>query len=332
MPKKILITGGFGFVGSHFCEHVLANTDWDIVILDGINYAAKMNRVLDSRYYDEKRVKFAYHNLRSPIGDLVHSDIGQVDYVLHFAAESHVDRSLVDALPFAMSNVVGTTNLLQYLKEYQKNLERYIGFNTDEVFGAADEGVYHSEDYKFKPSNPYAAAKAGQWCMEYAFAHFSGMPISMVHSMNIISERQHPEKFLPMIIRRLLAGEKITLHSTGGKFSTRCWIHARTVADALLFLLEHAETEESYNIVGEEKSVYDIANWVCESVLGRELKDSDYERQDAHSQRPGHDFRYALDGTKLEKMGWIPPMILRKSLKKTVSWCVKPKNRHWLGI
>ena len=333
MSKRILVTGSAGFIGSHFCEHILANTDWHIVALDGLNYAANLDRIRDSKHYDEDRITFVYHNLQSPIASLIHSKMGELNYVLHFAAESHVDRSLVDAIPFALTNVVGTTNLLEYIRKYQsETLERYIGFNTDEVFGPAPDGVYHTEDYKFAPSNPYAAAKAGQWAMEFAFAHFSGLPISMTHTMNAVGERQHPEKFLPMIIRNLLNGDKITLHATGGRYSTRCWIHPRTISDALVFLLDNAETEESYNIVGEEMSVYDIANWVCQTVKGRDLKESDYECKDAHSQRPGHDFRYALDGTKLKEMGWTPPVILRKSLKKTVQWCMKPKNRHWLGL
>lgn len=329
--KRILITGGVGFVGHHAVEHFLKNTNWDIVILDGINYAATLNRVEDISVYDPQRVKFVYHNLSSPINDLVHSQIGEVDYIIHFAAESHVDRSLQDAIPFAMTNVVGTTNLLEYIKHKQKNLKKYIGFNTDEVFGPAEEGVYHVEECKFKPSNPYSAAKGGQWCMEYAFAHAFGLPICMVHSMNIVGERQHPEKLIPKTIRALLRGQKVTIHGKSKMDqSSRCWIHARSVADGLQFVLEHGEKEQSYNIVGEEKSVYDIANWISQVTKGRDLRDQDIEWVDYHTARPGHDKRYALDGTKLKSMGWVPPISLEKSIKKTTNWSLK--HREWLGL
>ena len=138
-----------------------------------------------------------------------------------------------------------TTNLLEYLKHKQPNLKKYIGFNTDEVFGAAPEGVFYKEEDKFKPSNPYAGAKVGQWGMEYSFAHAFDMPIMMVHCMNVIGERQNPEKFLPLIIRKLLKREKITLHGVNlNNLSSRCWIHARNVADALMFLLEYGKTKD----------------------------------------------------------------------------------------
>jgi dTDP-glucose 4,6-dehydratase len=333
MPKRILITGGCGFVGHHCVEHFLKNTDFEIIILDALTYAGNLNRVTDIEVFDPKRVKFIWHDLKSPISETTHKLIGPLDYVIHFAAESHVDKSLQDAVPFAMSNVVGTTNLLEYIKKYQPNLKRYIGFNTDEVFGPAQPGVYHKETDKFYPSNPYAASKAGQWCMEFAFAHAFKLPISMVHSMNIIGERQHPEKFVPKTVRAILNGEKVILHGKGPKdCSSRCWIHARNVADALLFLLDRAETEETYNIVGEERTVLEMANWICEVIKGRPLKENEIEWVDYHSARPGHDKRYALDGSKLAKMGWKPPKNLEESLKKTVRWMIDPKHRRWLNL
>ena len=328
MAKRIFITGGAGFVGHHFVEHILKNTDWEIVLLDRLTYAGNLNRIIDISVFDPKRIKFVYHDLRAPISEATHALIGKIDYVVHFAAESSVDRSLKDALPFAQSNVVGTTNLLQYLRDFQ-DIEKYIGFNTDEVFGPAPIGIFYRETDKFYPSNPYSAAKAGQWAMEYAFAHAFRMPIVMVHSMNIVGERQNPEKFVPKTIKTILEGKKVVLHGNGRTdMSSRCWIHARNVADALLFLLENGKPSETYNIVGEERTVLDIANWISQVIQNRDLKDEEIEWVDYHSARPGHDKRYALDGSKLAQMGWTPPVNLEKSIKNTVKWSIK--HKEWL--
>jgi dTDP-glucose 4,6-dehydratase len=327
MQKTILITGGIGFVGSHCVEGVLKTTNWDVVILDGYTYAGNFGRLTDMDCWEKEkhRIKMVYHDLRAPISETISKMIGKVDYIWHLAAMSHVDRSLEDAVPFAMSNVVGTTHLLEWVKRNQPNLEKYIGFNTDECFGPAPED-------KFKPSNPYAASKCGQWCMEFAFAHAFKSPICMCHSMNIIGERQHPEKFVPKTVKNLLEGQLVILHGTNGVFSSRKWIHARNVYDALIFLIEKGQREESYNVAGEEKDVLEIANIICRVIKGRDLLPKEYQVVDAHSQRPGHDLRYSLDMTKMESMGWKPPKDLESSLVKTVQWMIKSQNRRWLSL
>jgi dTDP-glucose 4,6-dehydratase len=332
MAKKILITGGCGFVGHHCVEGVLKNTDYEIIILDALTYAGNLNRVTDIEVFDHKKVKFVWHDLKAPISDMTHKLIGKLDYCIHFAAESHVDKSLEDSIPFVMSNVVGTAHLLEYFKRYQPQCKTLI-FSTDEVFGPAPEGVYFKEEDAHRPSNPYAASKSGEEMIAFSFAHAFGLPISIVRSMNIIGERQHPEKFIPKTIRAILNGEKIILHGKGKEdLSSRCWIHARNVADALLFLLDKGEREEFYHIVGEERTVLEMANWICEVIKGRRLKDDEIEWVDYHTARPGHDKRYALSGEKLAKMGWRPPVDLEHSIKKTVEWTLKPENRRWLNL
>jgi len=328
--KTILITGGAGFVGHHCVEHLLKNTDWKIVVLDSLNYAGNMNRITDSELFDPERVKFIWHDLKASISGTNHKLIGKLDYCIHFAAESHVDRSLEDSIPFVMSNVVGTANLLEYFKHYQSQCKTLI-FSTDEVFGAAPEGVYFKENDPFRPSNPYSAAKAGEEMMAFSFAHAFGLPVSVVRSMNIIGERQHPEKFLPKTIRAILNNEKVILHGKGrNDLSSRCWIHARNVADGLLFLLDKAEKEEFYHIVGEERTVLEIADWICEVIKERKLKDNEIEWLDYHTARPGHDKRYALSGEKLAKMGWKPPVDLKESIKKNAKWTLEHKK--WLNL
>lgn len=345
MEKTILITGGAGFAGHHCVEHVLKNTNWKIVILDALTYAGNMNRIVElvESFYGKSgtassgvevlgfdRVKFVWHDLRSPISSNMHKLIGRLDYCIHFAAESHVDRSLEDSIPFAASNVVGTANLLEYLKGHQQQCKTLI-FSTDEVFGPAPAGVKFKENAELKPSNPYSASKVGEEMMAYSFAHAFSLPISIVRSTNIIGETQHPEKFVPKTIKSILENKKVVLHGKGKQDqSSRCWIHARNVADALLFLLEKAEPKEFYNISGEERTILEVADWICEEVKGRKLNDDEIEFLDFHTARPGHDKRYALDDTKLRNLGWAPPVDLEHSLKKTVRWTMN--NKKWLDL
>ncbi len=328
--KTILVTGGAGFVGHHCVEHILKNTDWKILVIDSLNYAGNLNRITEIESFDPARVKFIWHDLQAPISGMTHNMIGKLDYLVHFAAESHVDKSLENSIPFVGSNVMGTANLLEYLKHNQPQCRTVI-FSTDEVFGAAPEGVYYKEDDRFRPSNPYAASKAGEEMIAFSFAHAFGLPIFTTRSMNIIGERQHPEKFLPKIIRSVLNGQKIMLHGLGSDDqSSRCWIHARNVADGVMFLLDRGEKEQFYHIVGEERSVLEIANWVSQAVNGKDLPLDQIEWVDYHTARPGHDKRYALSGEKMAAMGWKPPVDLEQSIKKTVEWTLK--NPKWLNL
>jgi dTDP-glucose 4,6-dehydratase len=328
MSRTILITGMAGFFGHHLLEHILINTDWNVVGLEGINYAGNLGRIKDIEAFEnnEHRVKFVWHDLRSPINETVIHQIGQVDYVVNVAAETHVDRSLVDSVPFVLTNVLGTCHLLEYVRHNQPSIVKYNQFSTDEVFGAAPFGVDHKEWGKHKPSNPYAATKAGADDLAYAFAHSFKLPVIITHTMNMFGERQNVEKFIPMTIRKILLGETITIHGTEGSISTRKWIHCRNAADALLFLLDKGETEDKYNIVGDELDVLSIAKIIAH-IIGKPLN---YEYLDFHSTRPGHDLRYSLDGSKLQNMGWSPPIPFLETLEKVVLWTLE--NKTWINL
>jgi dTDP-glucose 4,6-dehydratase len=326
--KTVLITGIAGFFGHHLLEHILKNTDYNVVGVDGINYAGNLARVTDINVFrqNEHRIKMVWHDLRSPFNDTVNTQIGPVDYIVHTAAETHVERSLTDAKSFVLTNVLGTCHLLEYVKQYQKNLTKYVQFSTDEVFGAAPFGTDYKEWDPHKPSNPYAATKAGADDLAFAFAHSFSMPIIITHTMNMFGERQHVEKFIPMTIKKVLAGETITVHGKAGMVSTRKWIHCRNAADAVLFLLDRGQPADKYNIVGEEMDVLSIAQFIAKT-LNKPLK---YDFLDFHSTRPGHDLRYSLDGAKLKNMGWKAPAPFLTSLEKVVRWSLE--NKQWLGL
>ena len=300
----------------------------EVIGLDGINYAGNLNRITDIESFkeNEDRVRLVFHDIRSPINDSVGHQIGQVDYVVHLAAETHVDRSLIDSKPFVLTNVVGTCNLLEYVKHNQPNLTKYVQFSTDEVFGPAPVGTDHKEWNPHRPSNPYSAAKAGADDLAFAFAHSFNLPIIITHTMNLFGERQNVEKFVPMTIRKIMNGEKVTIHGTEGSVSTRKWIHCRNAADAILFLLDKGIKEDKYNIVGEEMDVLSMAKFIADK-LGKELN---YEYLDFHSTRPGHDLRYSLDGTKIAEMGWKAPIGFIESLDRVVTWSME--NKEWLNL
>lgn len=324
---KILVTGGCGFIGHHFVEHLIKNTDWNIVVLDRLNYASSgFDRLRDINVFDDKRIMVLTHDLTKPIQEGIKKEIGEVNYIVHMAAETHVDRSIEDSEPFVMSNVVGTMHTLNLARELN-NLKKFVYFSTDEVFGPAPEGTFFKEWDRYNCTNPYSATKAGGEELSLAYANTYKLPIIITHAMNVFGERQHPEKFIPMIIKKLLKSEKVLIHSdsTKTKPGSRFWIHARNVASAILFLLDKGKFREKYNIVGEkEVDNLEMAQTIAK-VMGKELQ---YEMIDFHSSRPGHDLRYALDGTRMKELGWNIPMSFEDSLRKTIGWTLK--NQKWL--
>ena len=327
--KRILITGGAGFIGHHFAEHVLKNTDWDIVVLDRLNYASSgFDRLRDIQVFDSRRVHLFTANFTHPIESGLEREIGAVDYVAHMGAETHVDRSIENPEPFVMANVVGTMRLLDFARR-QSRLEKFIYFSTDEVFGPAPQGVHYKEWDRYNSGNPYAATKAGGEELAVAYANTYRLPVTVTHTMNVFGERQHPEKFIPMTIRNVMTGNKVLVHSNKDrtKAGSRFWIHARNVSSAMMFLLEKGEFREKYNIVGErEVNNLEMAQLIA-SAVGKPLR---YEMVDFHSSRPGHDLRYALDGTKMRELGWKIPIAFENSLRKTIDWTLA--NPRWLEM
>ncbi len=324
---RILLTGECSFVGHHMVEHFFKKTTWDITILDKLTYASMgLTRLRDIKVFDENRVKVLTSNFTEPINEGLAEEIGSVDYIFHLGAETHVDRSIYDAEPFVLSNVLGTLRLLEFARK-QKKLKKFFYFSTDEVFGPAPGQTAYKEWDRYNSGNPYAAAKAGGEELCLAFGNTHKVPIVITHCMNIFGERQHSEKYIPLVINKVLNGTKVLIHSDKNKKipGSRFWIHARNVAAAVVFLIENSNTQDKYNIVGEkEVNNLDMALFIAK-VVGKPLN---YELVDFHTSRPGHDLRYGLDGTKMHEMGWRLPINFEGSLEKTVTWFLN--NRTWL--
>lgn len=338
MNKKVLLTGGAGFVGSHVLDALLVSTDWDVVCICSWGHRGLPIRTLGSTHYQKhkNRVTIITHDLQAPLSRLQEKEIGEVDYVLNIASESHVDRSISDPVPFINNNVNLVLTMLEWSRRHK--VKKFIQFSTDEVYGVAPKGVNHKEWAPIIPSNPYAASKAAQEAIAISYWRTYGIPVILTNTMNVLGERQDPEKFLPKIIRNVLANEVVPIHSYPDKkkAGSRFYIHARNVADALIFILnkvpvktyeEGADKPERLNIVGEKEwDNLKLAQFVSR-VLEEPLK---YEMISFHESRPGHDLRYALDGTKLRKLGWKAPKTLEESLTKAIKWY--EENIKWLMI
>jgi dTDP-glucose 4,6-dehydratase len=324
--KTILITGAAGFIGRHLVQRVLETTDWRIVALDGLSYAADTLKLVHDHAYDKSRVRLLWHDLRAPLSEDLIASIGDVDYVANVASASHVDRSISDPAVFFLNNASLIANMLEYARATRP--EKFLQVSTDEVFGPAYAGYCHKEWDPHVPSNPYSASKSAQEALCIAYWRTYGLPLIITNTMNNFGEGQHPEKFVPMIVRKLLADEEIAVH---GKWvdeefipGSRYWLHASSHADALIYLLSNMEPARypdtdrpsRWNVVGDcEVDNLEMVGKIG-AILGKRPKVS---RDDFHSSRPGHDLRYALDGEKLKAEGWSPRMDFEESLVQSVT-------------
>lgn len=329
--KRILITGGAGFIAHHLIDHLIRNTDWEIIILDKLTYAsAGFNRLREIGAYDNPRVELYPVDIRMQMGSGLESEIGRVDYFVHMAAETHVDNSIVNPRVFVESNVIGTFEMLELARRLP-GLQKFLYFSTDEVFGPAADGVAYKEWDRYNSTNPYAATKAAGEELALAWANTYKLPLFITHTMNAFGERQHPEKFIPKVISHVMTDKEVPIHAYINKkrSGSRFYIHCRNIANAVLFLLYYGEFRDKYNIVGEKEiSNLDLAQRIA-AIMGKPLK---YQLVDFHSARPGHDLRYALDGSKMASLNWNIPMSFEDSLARTIRWMTKPEHYNWLDL
>ena len=299
---RILITGGCGFIGHHYVDYVLSHTDWDIVVVDSLTYAANgYDRLREIGAIGHPRVRVFPLDFSHGFGPGIRKEFGEVDYLVHMGAQSHVARSIADPLSFVAANVVGTTQILEFAKT-QKSLKKMVYFSTDEVFGPAGPGAAFNEWDRYNSSNPYAASKAGGEEMCLAYANTYGTPVTITHTMNVMGQRQHPEKFVPLVVRKLLKGELVEIHCDEAmQPCSRRYIHVQNVCDAVHTVLLKGEVRDKYNITSsEEVNNLSLAKMIAE-IVGYPLR---HRLVAMPSDRPGNDARYCLNNKKLTALGW----------------------------
>ena len=326
--KKVIISGGCGFIGHHVIEHLLRKTNWDIVVLDKLTYASfGFERLKNINAYPNPRVQVFPIDITQPLSSGVKKEIGEdVNIFIHMAAESHVDNSISNPRESFHNNINGTIETLEYVKTLP-NLEMYFYFSTDEVYGSAPKGTAFAEWDRHKPTNPYSAGKSAAENICIAYENTYKIPLMSINVMNAFGERQHVEKFIPKTIKNVFEGKKVFIHSYPNKkeAGSRFYIHSRNIAAAILFLLDKGSIGEKYNVVGEkEVDNLEMARFISK-VIGKPL---DYEMVDFHGERPGHDLRYSLDGKKMQSLGWKLPHSFEDSLENTIKWTVS--TQQWL--
>lgn len=306
---RLLVTGGSGFIGSNFIRHMMdADPEIGIINYDLLTYAGN----LDNLKGIDKQPRYTF--IKGDICDqgLVNATLEKnpVDAIVHFAAESHVDRSITDPSAFVRTNVLGTHTLLEAARKH--TVPKFIHISTDETYGSIMEGSFQETDI-LSPSSPYSASKAGSDLLALSYYTTFHLPVVVTRCTNNFGPYQFPEKLIPLFITNLLEGKKVPVYGTGK--NVRDWIHVLDHCRAVEFLLTHGEPGQVYNIGGgNERTNLEITDKILQ-LLGKDTSMVEYV-----TDRPGHDFRYSLDCTRIRQMGWKPRYTFEKGLEDTVSW------------
>ena len=327
--KTLLVTGGAGFIGSNFIRCVYAERSrWSIVNLDALTYAGNPGNLADIADTADGRYRLVHGDICDiSLLDKLFSEYG-FDAVVHFAAESHVDRSIVGPAAFVETNVVGTFRLLEVaLRMWEKRGRpldfRFQHISTDEVYGSLGETGYFTEETPYDPSSPYSASKAASDHFVNAYFRTYGLPILITNCSNNFGPYQFPEKLIPLMILNIM--EKKTLPVYGDGKNVRDWLYVLDHCEALLTVLENGRPGQTYNIGGNaERANIDVVRRLCELMderLDRTGKNASEHLIQFVTDRPGHDRRYAIDATKINKeLGWRPRHGFEEALAETVHW------------
>ena len=305
--RTVLITGGAGFIGSNFIHHLLANYDYAIINLDLLTYAGNLDNVREIE--GDSRYRFVQGDIcdRELVGGLM----AEADAVVHFAAESHVDRSLEDPGAFIQTEVYGTFVLLEAARQH--DIERFLHISTDEVYGQSLADQRFTESDPFQPRSPYAASKAGGELQCHAFIATYNLPIVIARPANNIGPRQYPEKAVPLFVTNALDDQPLPVYGEGLQVRDRLYVDDH--CKALDLLLHRGELGEAYNISADnERTNLEVAQTILEilekpQALIRFVED-----------RPGHDQRYRMDAQKIRALGWTPEHDFQAAIERTITW------------
>ncbi|MBS3053297.1 MAG: dTDP-glucose 4,6-dehydratase [Candidatus Aenigmarchaeota archaeon] len=305
---NIIVTGGCGFIGTNFVRVLLNNEPGaDITIIDKLTYAGKLEHIKDIR----SKIKFS----RCDIGNKkeIEKIIKDADIVVNFAAETHVDKSIINPLSFLKSNIFGLYGLLEAARK--ADLKRFVQISTDEVYGSKNSGSFNEDDM-LKPSNPYSATKAAGDHLVYSYVNTYGLNAIVTRCTNNYGPYQNPEKLIPKAIVRALTNKPIPVYARGR--NVRDWIYVEDHCRAVMTALKKGKKGETYNIAGEnEKPNIEIVKMILD-ILGKSTDLIKFVED-----RPGHDFRYSIECKKIKKLGWKRKYGLKDGLRKTVDWYQK---------
>jgi len=313
---KLLVTGGVGFIGSNFIRHILKeHPDWEITNLDKLTYAGNLENLEDIE--DNPRYRFVKGDItdRELLSNLLQDGF---DAIMNFAAESHVDRSILDASPFIETNIKGTQVLLEGARQYR--VGRFVQVSTDEVYGSTETGKF-TEKSALSPNSPYAASKAAADLLCHAYWKSYQLPVTITRCSNNLGPFQFPEKLIPLAITNVLENKPIPVYGDG--LNVRDWIYVADHCRALDIVLQRGKPGEVYNIAAnQEKTNLELIHRLLD-VMGKPRELITFV-----ADRPGHDRRYALDATKTTReLGWKPIYYFEKALSATVDWYVN--NEPW---
>ena len=333
--KKILVTGGAGFIASALIRHLIKTTDYQILNLDKLTYAGNLESL--SEISDNKNYQF----VQGDIGDFelltsLFNDF-QPDAVMHLAAESHVDRSIDGPAEFIQTNIVGTYNLLNCAKAYWQNLSedkqesfRFQHISTDEVYGSLGAEGLFEETTPYDPRSPYSASKAASDHLVMAWFHTYKMPVLITNCSNNYGPYHFPEKLIPLVILNALDGKDLPVYGKGDNI--RDWLYVDDHAKALALVLEKGVPGETYNVGGNnERTNLEVVETICDILDELCPKEKAYREQIVFvKDRPGHDKRYAIDATKLKtQLGWKPEENFDTGIRRTIQWYLD--NKWWWG-
>jgi dTDP-glucose 4,6-dehydratase len=316
---QVLVTGGAGFIGSHYVRSLLggaypAFTDADVVVLDLLTYAGTLTNLAGCAA--DPRMHFVRGDIRDP--DVVAEVMTGTDVVVHFAAESHVDRSIAGAADFVSTNVVGTQVLLQAALE--RGVSRFVHVSTDEVYGSIDEGAW-PEKHPLEPNSPYSASKAGSDLLARSFHRTHGLPVCITRCSNNYGPHQFPEKVIPLFVTNLLDGKKVPLYGDG--LNVRDWLHVDDHCRGIQLVAEKGRDGEVYNIGGGTELTNKELTLRLLAAVG-----ADESMIEPVADRKGHDRRYSVDWSKIsDELGYAPRVSFERGLAETVRWY--REHRSW---